>query len=232
LSTVADALRQAVGERDDEEEYTPQSFAILNGHHIREAEPVRRPRRQAGGGGTRTRIERGSDKGGGGKGTRRRGTPRPGSIPSYRHVLRFDAEAGIVEVGLDYGEDTEDKHLIGIRVRRASGADGTCEQPFPDEYLPLAFAQDSVGSVASTGGTEGELELELPAVAGERTLRIKLAGNGAREFAQAPHLLSIDIVKRARPQPAAAPENEEATKTGAPNAAVTSDLPMASEGQA
>ena len=232
FSTVAEALRKAVGERNDEEEYMPQSFAILNGHHIREAEPVRRPRRQGGGGSNKTKVEGGKDKGGGGKSTRRRGTPRPGSIPSYRHVLRSDAETGIVEVRLDYGEDTEDKHLIGVRVRRASGADGTCEQPFPDEYLPLAFAQDSTGGVASTGGTEGALELALPAVAGERTLRIKLAGSEARELAAAPHLLSIDIVKRARPSPAAASGNGEVTDTGASSETTTSTQPMASEGQA
>ena len=199
LTQVAEALKEAVGDRDDEEEYTPQSFAILNGHHVRTAEAVARPRRQGGGGNTNTRVVRGRKKAGGGRGERRRGTPRPGSIPSYRHVLRAYADSGIVEVRLNYDEDVDDLHGIGVRVRRASGADGTCEQPFPDDYLPLASAQDSAGNVASTDGAGGELELELPAVAGERTLQITLADDEARELAASPHLLSIDIVKRARP---------------------------------
>lgn len=202
LTTVADALRSAVGERDDEEEYTPQSFAILDGHHIRKAEPVRRPRRQAGGGSRDAKVHRGRKKSSGGKGERRRSTPRPGSIPSYRHVLRADADTGIIEVGLRYDEDTDDGHAMGIRVRRASGADGTCEQPFPDDYLPLGFVQDSEGGVAITDGAKGEPELELPAASGERTLQIKLAGDEARRLVASPHLLSIDIVKRARQSPA------------------------------
>ena len=57
----------------------------------------------------------------------------------------------------------------------------------------------SAGNVASTNGVGGDLELELPAAAGERTLRITLADDEARELAASPHLLSIDIVKRARP---------------------------------
>ena len=202
LTQVAEALKEAVGDRDDEEEYTPQSFAILNGHHVRTAEAVARPRRQGGGGHTKTRVVRGEKKAGGGRGERRRGTPRPGSIPNYRHVLRADADSGIVEVRLNYDEDVDDRHAIGIRVRRASGADGTCEQPFPDDYLPLASAQDSAGNVASTNGAGGELELELPAATGERTLRITLADDEARELAASPHLLSIDIVKRVRPSSA------------------------------
>ena len=199
LTQVAEALRESVGDRDDEEEYTPQSFAILNGHHVRKAEAVARPRRQSGGGHTDTRVVRGEKKAGGGSGERRRGKPRPGSIPSYRHVLRFDADSGTVEVRLNYDEDVDDRHAIGIRVRRASGADGTCEQPFPDDYLPLTSAQDSAGNIASTKGAAGELELELPAAAGERTLRITLADDEVRELAASPHLLSIDVVKRARP---------------------------------
>ena len=213
LTQVAEALREAVGDRDDEEEYTPQSFAILNGHHVRKAEAVARPRRQGGGGRTNTPVERGRKKGRRRRGERRRGTPRPGSIPNYRHVLRADADSGIVEVGLNYDEDVDDGHSIGIRVRRASGADGTCEQPFPDDYLPLASAQDSAGNIASTNGAGGELELELPAAAGERTLRITLADDEARELASSPHLLSIDIVKRTR---SSATETDTDTETNEP----------------
>ena len=221
LTTVADALRDAVGERDDEEEYTPQSFAILNGQHIRKAEPVRRPRRPSGGGGEKVKVEGGDKtKNGRNRRERRRGTPRPGSIPSYRHALRSDAGQGIVEVRLDYGENTQDQHSMGIRVRRASGADGTCEQPFPDDYLLLAFVEDSESGVASTGGGDGETELVLPASEGERTLRIKLADGQAREFAAAPHLLSIDIVKRARPSPADADDNSESPDAQMPAALI------------
>ena len=225
VTQVADALKEAVGERDDEEEYTPQSFAILNGHQVRKAEAVSRPRRQSGGGGRNTPVKRGMNKGGSGKGERRRGAPRPGSIPSYRHVLRADRGSGIVEVRLNYDEDVHDHHAIGVRVRRASGADGTCEQPFPDDYLPLALVQDTGGNIASSNGTAGELELELPAVAGERTLRITLADDEARELASSPHLLSIDIVKRARPSPTEsgpdagtdAQEQAAATRGGRPD---------------
>ncbi|MYA27689.1 MAG: hypothetical protein F4Z27_15175 [Acidimicrobiales bacterium] len=221
LSAVAEALREAVGERDDEEEYTPQSFAILNGQHIRKAEAVRRPRRPSGGGGEKVKVEGGEEtKNGGTRRERRRGTPRPGSIPSYRHVLRSNAGQGIVEVRLQYDENTQDEHSIGIRVRRASGADGTCEQPFPDDYLSLAFVEDPESGAAATGGNDGATELVLPASEGERTLRIKLAEDRAREFAIAPHLLSIDIVKRAQPSPADADDDSESSSAQTPTARV------------
>lgn len=218
LAAVAEALRVAVGERNDEEEYTPESFATLDGHHVRKAEPVRRPRRPAGGGTQKTEIKWGTTKAGGTQRERRRGIPRPGSIPSYRHALRSDADEGIIEVRLDYGESAEDEHTMGIRVRRASGADGTCEQPFPDDYLMLAFAEDPDSGTASTGGADGETELTLPAAAGERTLRIKLADAQARKLAAAPHLLSVDIVKRARPSPVGADDNAKSPNSQATTA--------------
>ncbi|WP_419919924.1 hypothetical protein [Candidatus Poriferisocius sp.] len=200
LAKVADALRTDVGQRDDEEEYTPESFATLQGHYIRKAEPIRRPRKQ-GGGRQKTDVKGGKDRRNRGKGERRQGTPRPGSVPRYRHVLQSSTDAGTIEVGLQYEEDTKDGHTMGIRVRRSSGADGTCEQPLPDDYLRLVSVLDQEGRLVSAATTEGELELELPATSGGHTWLIELAGSKARELAAVPHLLSIDIVKRTKAPP-------------------------------
>ena len=206
LATVADALREAVGERDDEEEYTPESFAILDGHRIRKAEKVRRPRRTSDDGSNSTPVN-GNEMGKGNESSRngvnsksRHAAPRPGSMPKYRYTLRCDPGAGIVEVHLAYDEDTDDQHSMGIRLRRASGADGTCEQPSPDDYLRFAVVGDSACAVDSGDRSNDATEVELPAVKGERTLRLMLVDGEDRDMAVSPHLLSVDIVRRQRPR--------------------------------
>lgn len=192
IADVAERLRLAVGVRDDNEEYTPPGFATLSGHTIRNAEPIRRPRLPAGGGRTGERVESGQD------GTesehrrrRRRGTPRPGSVPRYRTTLDADTQTAQIRAQIQYDEDVGSQSEVGVRVRVVSGADGTCEQPLPDLFLPLLAVDDETGVRTRADTPEGSLELVIPAKPGLQTLSVTLASRPPD-----PQLLELDLVKR------------------------------------
>ena len=192
VAEVADRLRAAVGERDDNEEYTPPGFAMLSGHTIREAEPVRRSRLPAGGGSAKERVVAGEGESGAkGRRPRRQGTPRGGSIPRYRTTLRADVETSVIEARVEYDEEVGPQSETGVRVRTASGADGTCEQPLPDTFLRLTSVSDDAGARVNADMPGGALELALPAVSGSRIVTVTLASPLLN-----PQLLELDLVKR------------------------------------
>lgn len=196
IAEVADRLRAAVGTRDDNEEYTPPGFATLSGHVIRSAEPVRRPRLPAGGGQTGERVARGT------RGTnadrrrsRRRGSPRPGSVPRYRSTLHVNPGGALIRAQIEYHDDVGPQSEVGVRVRVASGADGSCEQPLSDTFMPLLSVSDDEGWRVDAEAAEGSLELAIPATQGVRTLSVALASGVSN-----PQLLELDLVKRRIPR--------------------------------
>ena len=192
IADVAERLRLAVGVRDDNEEYTPPGFATLSGHVIRTAEPVRRPRLPAGGGQTGERVESGQgDTDAERRRTRRRGTPRPGSVPRYRTALYADPQTAQIKAQVQYDEEVGSQAEIGVRVRVVSGADGTCEQPLPDTFLPLLAVSDDKGTRTKAETTAGSLELVIPATPGLQTLSVTLTSRPPN-----PQLLELDLVKR------------------------------------
>ena len=206
MAEVASQLRTAVGERQDLEDFVPKGFATLTGHDVRVAERVRRPRMPAGGGSVTEPVEGGRKKGDGKSGkTRRKGTPRPGSRPRYRTSLRV-VENSVIEAHVDYEEDVGLQSELGIRIRAASGADGTCEQPLPDDFLRIASVSDDTGRSAEADGPSGDLELSLPAATGRRLLKVALSSPITD-----PQLLELDLVKRKAPAPHE--DRSAATKT-------------------
>ena len=205
MAEVASQLRSAVGERKDLEDFTPKDFATLTGHDIRTAERIRRPRLPAGGGTIKEAVAGGQRQGSAEKKeTRRKGTPRPGSRPRYRTSLRI-VEASVVEAHVDYEEDVGPQSELGIRIRAVSGADGTCEQPLPDDFLHITSVSDDVGRRVESDGPAGDLELSLPAAEGRRLLRVTLSSP-----INDPQLLELDLVKRKTAPPQE--DREAATK--------------------
>lgn len=193
LRDVAQRLRDAVGERDDLQEYTPPGFAELTGRLTRAAEKVRRPRAPAGGGSKKAPVIPGvKSTDGDSHEPRRRGTPSPGSTPRYRSTLSAQRGQRVVRAHLSYDEETTDGSQVGVRLRAASGADGSCESPLPDAYLPIVSVEDSTGRASA--GPDGALELVLEAARGRRFLVVTLA-----EPVEDPRVLELDLVRR-RPE--------------------------------
>ena len=191
MGAVASELRSAVGERQDLEEYVPKGFATLTGHDVRVAERVRRPRMPAGGGSVEERVEGGVRKRSSeSTRTRKRGTPRPGSRPRYRTALRV-ADSSKIEAHVYYEEEVGSQSELGIRIRAASGSDGTCEQPLPDDFLRIVSVSDETGRNIESSERTGDLELSLPAIQGYRVLQVSLSAPVAD-----PQLLELDLVKR------------------------------------
>jgi hypothetical protein len=93
---------------------------------------------------------------------------------------------------------------VGIRIRAASGADGSCEQPLPDDFLQIVSISDDAGRAVRASGPEGELELSLPAIEGRRRLTVMLASPVLD-----PQLIELDLVKRKAmlPQDSSSDEN-------------------------
>ena len=205
MAEVASQMRAAVGERKDLEDFVPKGFATLTGHDIRTAEPIRRPRLPAGGGAAEETVAGGQKQGTAEKKrARRRGTPRPGSRPRYRTSLRI-VETAVIEAHVDYEEDVGPHAELGIRIRAASGADGTCEQPLPDDFLHITSVSDDAGRRVEADEPAGDLELSLPAAQGRRLLRVTLSSP-----IDDPQLLELDLVKRKTTPPQE--DREAATK--------------------
>lgn len=192
IADTAERLRNAVGERGNLDEFVPAGFATLETGLNRAAETVRRPRAPSGGGSRNRQIEGGENitRSGGPK-LRRTGVPRPGSAPKYRAALAAAAGSPVVETLLEYGEKTSQGSRIGVRVRAVSGADGSCDRPLPDTWLPILSITDNNGEHVLSAETGGSLELGLSVKAGERRLTVTLA-----EPVSDPALLELDIVRR------------------------------------
>ena len=203
LRGIADLLKEAVGERDDLQEYAPPGFAELEGQVRRAAEKVRRPRAPAGGGSSEDRVNRGKNPTNGETNKpRRRGTPTAGSMPRYRSSLRAGRGERVVTVHLAYDEEVADGVQIGVRLRSASGADGSCESPLPDKYLQIVSVEDDEG--CTTRESSGTLEVLLPARAGRRVLNLML-----EQPVDAPRLLELDLVRRRPPVEPSTPDEDD-----------------------
>ncbi len=204
VSGIAEQLRLAVGKRRDLTEFTPPGFATVEGQQVRAAETVKRPRLPAGGGSGETDVSRGERETGGGKASpRRAGQPQRGTTPRYRSSLRAGGQADVVEALIAYDEEVSAGSKIGVRLRVASGSDGTCDNPLPDNWLRLRRVVDESGNSSRASSTGGDFELALPAVSGERLLTVHLA-----EAVSQPGLLEVDIVKRIPPKEKTQPASE------------------------
>lgn len=206
LVEVADRLRDAAGRRDDQHEYLPEGFAILHGHRVRKAEQVSRPR-ISGGGQRKATTEGGRRQTSGGGGRRTTGTPRAGRIPAYRQALSANPATRTVAARLMYDDELTDGSRIGVRLRRVSGSDGTCEQPLPDDFLTLHSVSEGASVLASSD--RGTLELELPIMRPEMELDLTVAPDVDSGWLAKPEFLELDIVKRSAGAASVASEGAE-----------------------
>lgn len=191
VAEIASRLREAAGTRQDLEDFVPEGFATLTGKEVRTAERLRRPRVPAGGGSRKETLKGGRVSGHGQREPgRRRGAPRPGSRPRYRTSLRLE-EPDVVAADLGYEEEVAAGSRVGVRVISASGADASCEQPLPDDYLHIVSVTDDAGNTTQASDSAGELELIIPAAAGRRRLTVRLA-----DPVSDPQLIELDLVKR------------------------------------
>ncbi|MYH76869.1 MAG: hypothetical protein F4134_04020 [Acidimicrobiaceae bacterium] len=192
IERVAALLRAEAGERENEGEFIPPGFATISGHAMRAAEPAPKPRLPSGGGRGRKPITGGKKTtGANNKKQRRAGSPRPGSMPRYRSSHRGGHDANTVEIQVVLDEEITSPAEVGIRLRLASGSDGSCEQPLADTWVRLREVNDNNGSSSLAGNGAGEWELTLPAVSGEQKLTITTA-----EPITQLELLELDLVKR------------------------------------
>ena len=194
VTELAAKLSDAAGPREDDDTYVPESFAILSGKEVHKAESVPRPRRSSSGGGSkpnpspRPTPDPNSRK--------KRKSPAPGRTADYRHMLFPSDGPGTVESEVDYREDVSDSHLVGIRIRIASGSDGTCDSPEPDGWAQMSDVWVNEEAVDVSGD---KLEASASFGPGKNRLKVAFENPSITEEMLADGLLSIDIVKRRRP---------------------------------
>ena len=194
LADIAQCLRSEVGEREDSEEFIPTGFATFSGNKLRSAEFAPKPSFPAGGGDDNKPLIGGEKKTEANKQKQRRsGVPKPGSVPRYRYSHRAGNKENIVEFLVMLDEEIAESSKVGVRLKLASGSDGTCEQPLPDTWLPLLEVSDGKRSQGAAGNS-GEVELVLPMRSGEQHLTIT-----AKEPIYQLELLELDLVKRKPP---------------------------------
>lgn len=190
---VMRCLKAEVGELEDVEEFVPSGFATVSGNLVRRAEKSPKIRPPSGGGSREEpRVAGGeSDTDSSQSRPRQQGRPRPGTVPRYRSSIRTPSDSTTVEVLIEIDEKDVASGNIGIRLRMASGSDGTCEQPLPDSWIKMLEVEGQWDTPRqATSDTEG-FEFLLPAGTGKQVLKIKTATPISN-----PELLEVDVVKR------------------------------------
>ena len=81
--------------------------------------------------------------------------------------------------------------MIGVRIRRASGSDATCDSPERDDFLSLAVVCDDAGTQSVPDASIGGYELTIPAVQGPSELTIRLS-----DPIDDVNVLELDLVRR------------------------------------
>ena len=205
LGVIRDRLREAAGERERDNIFTPDDFAIVRGERLRTAEPMRpyRPRLGANTEDDATvpqTVEDGGDPPDGPnpeprpKPDRpRRLAPKHGSgVPMRSSVLpqrNAKGEFDILRVVWRMTGQGRVPDLVGVRVRVPSGSDSTCENPLAPRWLELRKIEHPGGTVHAGG--RGATELAVPPADG--TLTITLA-----EPITDPNAVEVDVVRRRR----------------------------------
>ena len=177
---IAKRLAQEAGEEDNQE-YTPQGFAVLQSTTLREAEPLPRyrPRRDQGRQATTHHTDTGGEDGPehdpNRRNRNRRGAgtrPAPGTTVAVRSSIRLNqGKNGKIDT-LTVAwtpRDGERVANLAVRVRVASGSDETCDQPLRPEWLKLDSIEYDNKSQSALG--DG-WELPLPQQPGVVTIRL------------------------------------------------------------
>ena len=190
---IVRCLKDEVGVLDDVAEFVPSGFATVSGNLVRQAEKSPKIRPPSGGGSRKEpRVGGGEkDKDSPQKKPRQQGRPRPGTVPRYRSSIRVPSGSTTVEVLMELDDKDVASGSIGIRLRMASGSDGTCEQPLPDSFIKMAKVEDQGDTARRAKSDAGGLEFLLPAAPGQQLLTITTAAPISN-----PELLEFDVVKR------------------------------------
>lgn len=196
LAEVHRLLQDNVKKRQDLDEYTPPGFASFKGKLNRKAETVRRARPPSGGGKQKHVVIGGEEEGNASKDPeRQQGTPRGGSVPSYKYSLSATSGVPRVEVLVRYDEETTPKSHVGVRIRAVSGSDASCANPLPDRFLRVTRIDGSSnGAPVSASDPDGDLEILVPLQKGTSRLKLRLA-----EPIDDPEVIEIDLVRRKPP---------------------------------
>ena len=194
LRDVAELLRSQAGEVADVEEFVPTGFALFSGESLRGTDPLPAysPRPSEGDDPVDT------PQPGPGRGPRPApGTPnprrpRPGRGLHVRSslvpILGADGSAAQLRVRFEVGDGAGAGDAgLGVRIRRASGSDETCDHPIPPDWLSLeaAILSDGRRVFSADGG------FEIPVPVGEHDLTIVLT-----EPLTAVAGVELDVVRR------------------------------------
>lgn len=176
LEEVKRLLRSEADELSDRQEFVPQGFAVFPGERLRGVDvlPRYRPRLSEGEG------EAIVPKPGPGPGPRtgsRRPNPRMpkrGRAVSLRSSLApSSTNSGPIDRLEVRWEPTDRKFnkdaRVGIRIRRASGSDETCEQPIPPDWLKLKAVEIASGQITAAFDNS-QCEAIVPAHVGHLTI--------------------------------------------------------------
>ena len=202
LATIRDRLREAAGERERGNVFTPDDFFVV-GLRKAEPKPPRRPPPPPGSEGEEpgSSVESDPDaeapERGKGKARPKGGTGGPslseGTVFRVKTSVRPErnqrGEFDTLRVVWRMPEDARLPEMVGVRVCVPSGSDVTCEQPLGPQWLRLKQIAHPSGTVPAGG--DGAFELLIPPASGE--LAITLAQPVAD-----PNAVEIDARRRNR----------------------------------
>ncbi len=176
LDDLADRIRDAAGQAEETDEYTPPGFAEFSRSVTTGGEKVTRARPPSGGGKQSGDILRGEKTRKKGKKRQRQlGTPRRGTVPRYRTLPPVVVGPKTVRFEIQIDDESIGQGQIGISVSIPSGSDASCEQRFGDSYLPLRRVTTGEGHRVEAEARGGEVELLLPAEPFHQRLDVEVA---------------------------------------------------------
>ena len=187
LREISDLLMEAAGERDTEEQYIPQGFAVFGGERPagRKMQPLV-PSGPDGGGGVRAGRRKRNKRKKKGRGS----SPQPGRRIGVRWALAAEPENGdgyrVLHLAWETTEPGAQDAVAGVRLMAPSGSDETCEQPLGPRWLKMTSISWDGGEARSAAGA---LELTAPLSAPQLAIALAepLADAGG---------LGIDVVRR------------------------------------
>lgn len=176
LDNLADRIREAAGQVEDTDEYTPPGFAEFSRAVTTAGEKVTRARPPSGGGKQPSDVLRGEKpKKKGKKRQRERGTPRRGTVPRYRTLPPVVAGPKTMRFEIQIEDEGVADGQIGISLSIPSGSDASCEQRFGDSYLHLRRITTEDGIKVESQNRSGAIELLIPAVPAHQRLDVEVA---------------------------------------------------------
>ncbi len=226
LQQVAEAIRKEVGEVQEQEEYRPRGFALIDHSEVRQASPRGRPRPS---GSDKSKTSRGRTGDPGGvkpdkpKKPKRERPPRPGATLPIRSSIRpleqDDGSVNQIKASCSFISQDITPDFVGVRIYQESGSDESCELPVNSEYLKLSgiAVEESPGTEIQYPPHKGGIEVVVPTHA--KNLLISLADTHTRAATSA---FKVELFPREKLKP------QDDTEAEAEDEAQTQDNSQAS----